>query len=66
MLEFSWVLDGYNLKYLLQAAKLCSRKQQEDVGSTNHVYFFNYEKQMSSQRPLADFYLCLIGQSYVT
>lgn len=44
MLEYPWPLDGYDLEYLIQAANLYSGKQQEEMGSTSHVYFFNYEK----------------------
>lgn len=44
MLEYPWPRDGYDLEDLIQAANLCSGKQQEEMGSTSHVYFFNYEK----------------------
>ena len=44
MLEYPWPHDGYDLEYLIQAANLYSGKQQEEMGSTSHVHFFNYEK----------------------
>lgn len=44
MLEYPWPHDGYDLEYLIPAANLCSGKQQEEMGSTSYVYFFNYEK----------------------